>query len=811
MPSLRLLLDSPRHDVVAVLTRPDARSGRGRTVTRSPVGPVADAAGVPVFTPRRPSEPDFVQTLAGLGVDCAPVVAYGALLPASVLLVPRLGWINLHFSLLPAWRGAAPVQHAMLNGDEITGASTFLIEEGLDSGPVFGVTTGADRCRTTPAGDLLARLSVSGAGLLAATLDALADGDVAPREQPTDGISLAPKLTVEDARIDFARPAVAVDRRIRACTPAPGAWTTWRGERLKLGPARIAARAGGGAGARDASGSTAARCWSARPPARSRSAQSSPRAEARWPATDWARGARPAMTNSSGSAGRARQGPSRPGADRNAAARPAANPPVRPLTGPEPPRHRTRPGGSRSTCSRRWPARRLRQPGAARAAARTRPGRPRRRPGHRARLRHRAQPGHARRDHRRVLGPAAGRRWTPGVLDVLRLGAYQLLRTRIPPHAAVSATVDLARATGSGAGRRPGQRGPAPGVRAGLGRLGRPDRRPDHRARPAGRRSTPTRSGSSTPSPTPCALAAPTPSSSRRWPPPTTPRPDTHLVARPGRIDRDEPGGRGRRRPQAGPLLAVRGADDRRRPRGAGRGARRARRRAGRGQPARARSRGRRSRSTAATSSGSICAPARAARRRCWPRSPPRRGARLTANELREHRAELVRAGHRVLGRPGAGRRRRRPPAATRTATTGSCSTRPCTGLGALRRRPEARWRRQPGDVARAGRPAGAPARRGRAGWCARRRRRLRHVLAAPGRDRGRGRRRHRPARPGADGRPAVLPGRAAISAPDPTVQLWPHRHGTDAMFCALLRRPPGLNRCSRGSPGGPVCARFAP
>ena len=137
-------------------------------------------------------------------------------------MIPRLGWINLHFSLLPAWRGAAPVQHSVLNGDEITGASTFLIEEGLDTGPVFGMTTEEIRADDT-AGDLLQRLSVSGAGLLTATLDALDDGEVAPREQPTDGVSLAPKLTVEDARIDFTRPAVAVDRRIRACTPAPGA------------------------------------------------------------------------------------------------------------------------------------------------------------------------------------------------------------------------------------------------------------------------------------------------------------------------------------------------------------------------------------------------------------------------------------------------------------------------------------------------------------------------------------------------------------------------------------------------------------
>lgn len=291
VPSLRLLLDSPRHDVVAVLTRPDARSGRGRTVTRSPVGQLADAAGVPVFTPRRPNDPDFLATLTGLAVDCAPVVAYGALLPISVLLVPRLGWINLHFSLLPAWRGAAPVQHAVLNGDEITGASTFLIEEGLDSGPVFGVATEPIGPHDT-SGDLLGRLSVSGAGLLVATLDALEDGEVAPREQPTDGISLAPKLSVEDARIDFTHPAVAVDRRIRACTPAPGAWTTWRGERLKLGPARVAAVPAGELppGRIGVDGGTVLVGTSTRPIALGtvQPAGRNPMA-----APDWARGARP--------------------------------------------------------------------------------------------------------------------------------------------------------------------------------------------------------------------------------------------------------------------------------------------------------------------------------------------------------------------------------------------------------------------------------------------------------------------------------------------------------------------------------------
>ncbi len=239
VPSLQALIDSPRHEVVGVLTRPDAPAGRGRVMRRSPVGELADAHAIAVHTPRRPGDDDFVATLTELAPDCAPVVAYGALLPTRILYLPRYGWINLHFSLLPAWRGAAPVQHTILAGDEITGASTFLIEEGLDTGPVFGVTTDPVLPHDT-AGDLLDRLSIAGAGLLTATLDALDDHDIAPRDQSEDGVSFAPKLTTDDARIDFAAPALGIDRRIRACTPAPGAWTMWRGERLKLGPVRVA-------------------------------------------------------------------------------------------------------------------------------------------------------------------------------------------------------------------------------------------------------------------------------------------------------------------------------------------------------------------------------------------------------------------------------------------------------------------------------------------------------------------------------------------------------------------------------------------
>lgn len=234
VPSLEALLTS-RHEVVGVVTRPDARAGRGRRQVKSPVREVAEARGLPVLTPSKPSDPEFLQELTALAPQVCPVVAYGALVPRSALDIPALGWVNLHFSLLPAWRGAAPVQHAILHGDEVTGATTFLLEEGLDTGPVLGTMTEQVRASDT-SGDLLRRLAEGGSGLLVATLDALADGTMTPSPQPGEGVSNAPKLTSEDGEIDWTRPAFAIDRRIRACTPAPGAWTTHRGARLKLQP-----------------------------------------------------------------------------------------------------------------------------------------------------------------------------------------------------------------------------------------------------------------------------------------------------------------------------------------------------------------------------------------------------------------------------------------------------------------------------------------------------------------------------------------------------------------------------------------------
>ncbi|MGW4643971.1 methionyl-tRNA formyltransferase [Sphaerisporangium sp. NPDC004334] len=232
---LRALLDSPRHQVVAVVTRPDAQSGRGRKVHPSPVAELAESAGIEVLRPAKAGDPEFLARLKAIDPDCCPVVAYGALLPQSALDIPRHGWINLHFSLLPAWRGAAPVQHAVLHGDPITGAATFQIVKALDAGPVYGVVTEEIRPDDT-SGELLARLSESGAGLLAATLDGVEDGTLEARPQPAEGVSYAPKLEVADARVDWTAPAMRVDRLVRACTPNPGAWTEFRGARLKLGP-----------------------------------------------------------------------------------------------------------------------------------------------------------------------------------------------------------------------------------------------------------------------------------------------------------------------------------------------------------------------------------------------------------------------------------------------------------------------------------------------------------------------------------------------------------------------------------------------
>lgn len=295
VPSLRALLASAHHEVIGVLTRPDAVAGRGRTVTRSPIGVVADEAGVEVATPRRLRDPDAHETLTRWEPDVVAVVAYGALVPPDLLDLPRHGWINLHFSLLPAWRGAAPVQAAIAAGDEFTGASTFRIEAGLDTGPVFGTLTERIRPDDT-SGALLDRLADAGSHLLASTLDGIEAGELVAVPQPTDGVSLAPKIEVADAQVVWNRPAHVVDRLIRARTPEPGAWTLLGDTRIKLGPVEpvgadsVPADVGTLAPGAVAATKKAVFVGTASTPVRLGQVQ--PPGKKPIPAADWARGAR---------------------------------------------------------------------------------------------------------------------------------------------------------------------------------------------------------------------------------------------------------------------------------------------------------------------------------------------------------------------------------------------------------------------------------------------------------------------------------------------------------------------------------------
>lgn len=292
LPSLRRLAESENHDVVAVLTRPDAASGRRGKPVPSPVATLAAELGIPVLKPEKPNSADFVCALAGLAPDACAVVAYGALLRDELLAVPAHGWVNLHFSLLPAWRGAAPVQAAIAAGDTVTGATTFQIELDLDAGPVYGVVTETVRPADT-AGDLLGRLAVSGAGLLEITMDGIADGSLAPVPQPADGVTVAPKITVEEARVRWELAAHVVDRKIRAVTPNPGAWTMIGDMRVKVGPvrpdeAKVLAVGEFEVGRRDVwigTGSNAVTLSWVQPPGRKP-----------MNAADWARGARPDAT-----------------------------------------------------------------------------------------------------------------------------------------------------------------------------------------------------------------------------------------------------------------------------------------------------------------------------------------------------------------------------------------------------------------------------------------------------------------------------------------------------------------------------------
>lgn len=235
VPSLQALMNS-HHDVVAVITRPDAPVGRGRKLTPSPVAVAAEAAGVPVYKPDTPNSEVFLATLKDLAPDICPVVAYGALLKEQALAIPPLGWVNLHFSLLPRWRGAAPVQHAIMAGDTVTGTTCFRIVKALDAGDI--IRSASIPMPDETAGELLQRLADSGAQQLLDSVDALASGE-APTPQPGEGVTYAAKLTTATARLDFSRDAQTLRNQIMGCSPDPGAWCELDGQRFKVFRARI--------------------------------------------------------------------------------------------------------------------------------------------------------------------------------------------------------------------------------------------------------------------------------------------------------------------------------------------------------------------------------------------------------------------------------------------------------------------------------------------------------------------------------------------------------------------------------------------
>lgn len=238
VPTLNALLES-RHEVIAVVTRPPARVGRGRKLRASAVAQAADKHGLEVLTPPRADDPEFLARLRELAPDLGVVVAYGALLRRELLDLPEFGWINLHFSVLPAWRGAAPVQRSIMAGDEVTGATVFSLVEALDAGPVLATMTERIREDDT-SGSLLARLADFGAEVVVDVVDHIETGDITGISQDEELVTIAHKLTPEDGRIAWTRPAFVIDRQIRGCTPAPGAWTMWNEHRVKVGPVTIA-------------------------------------------------------------------------------------------------------------------------------------------------------------------------------------------------------------------------------------------------------------------------------------------------------------------------------------------------------------------------------------------------------------------------------------------------------------------------------------------------------------------------------------------------------------------------------------------
>jgi methionyl-tRNA formyltransferase len=233
VPTLEALQAAPDIDVVAVYSQPPRQAGRGKRLRHTAVHEAALTHGIAVFTPDSLKATEAQAEFAGLGADAAVVVAYGLILPGAVLRAPRLGCFNLHGSLLPRWRGAAPIQRAVMAGDATTGVCVMAMDEGLDTGDEISraeVSIAAD----TTAGDLHDQLAVLGAPLMVTALRGVAAGDLTPQPQPDDGITYAKKIDKTEARIDWSLPNTVLDCRIRGLSPFPGAWCEWQGDRIKV-------------------------------------------------------------------------------------------------------------------------------------------------------------------------------------------------------------------------------------------------------------------------------------------------------------------------------------------------------------------------------------------------------------------------------------------------------------------------------------------------------------------------------------------------------------------------------------------------
>lgn len=241
VPSLEAVLDAG-HDVAALVTQPDREKGRGRALSATPTKVLAARRGIPVLQPRRIKDPQAIEDLRALRPDVQVVVAYGQILPRAVIDIPPLRTVNVHSSLLPRYRGAAPIHWAIVNGERETGVTTMLIDEGLDTGPtLLARSTPIEADETSP--ELEARLARLGAEVLLQTLDGLARGTLTPRPQDHSLATAAPLLQKEDGRIDWARPADEISRRVRGLLPWPGTVTGWAGGELKVLRARAEPRA----------------------------------------------------------------------------------------------------------------------------------------------------------------------------------------------------------------------------------------------------------------------------------------------------------------------------------------------------------------------------------------------------------------------------------------------------------------------------------------------------------------------------------------------------------------------------------------